>query len=203
MRRKRLARGVIGALCAGAVLLPGEAWAQPAHGFGEEDTFVLSVERIFGFQSQDFGDDDDSPSIDSTGLYPPLWGNLGFFSVSEGGLSFGTTVGLTHLSGDLFDEDESVTMVRLGPRVGYAGGTHTPVFGYWVRGGPSTLMFFSDDSETYTFAVSLEAYAVIRPVSHFGVLVGPHADIHLYGKSEDEDAEYSSIGLTVGLMGEF
>ena len=182
--------------------------AAPVGGFGARDSFAFSVERVFGFQTQDFGDGDDDATIDSVGLYPFLWGNVGFFAVRDGGLSFGTTLGVGHLTSPALDDDTTLTFVRVGPRIGYAGHVPTtPWFGYWLRGGPSLMLAFIDDEDddatSYAIAATLEAYAVMTPVPHFGVLLGPHVDIHLFGDAEGEDFVYRSYGLTLGLMGEF
>lgn len=201
----RLAHGVFTAAVAGLAAL---AWPSPSAaqepedvGFGNRDSFVFSVERIFGYQSQDLGE----TTIDSTGLYPTYWGNVGLFGVWSSGLTFGSTFGLTYLDGSLFDDDdEGIWFMRLGPRVGYAGSTDTKAFGYWLRGGPSVLFTASDDDSTYALAASIEAYAVIQPVPHFGILLGPHADFHLVGEEEgDEETEFGSLGFTFGLMAEF
>lgn len=177
-------------------------------GFGARDSFVLSVERIFGFQTQELGDGDEDPTIDSVGLYPFLWGNVGLFGVEDGGLSYGTTIGVGHLTSPSIDNETTLTLVRVGPRIGYAGHVATtPWFGYWLRGGPSFLLAFiedeDDDATSYAIAATLEAYAVMTPVPHFGVLLGPHIDIHIHGDAEGEDFVYRSYGLTLGLMGEF
>ena len=214
----RAARTVaaMGRACALALLLAltgttGMARAQdaaPGPGFGARDSFVLSFERVFGFQTQELGDGDEDPTIDSVGLYPFLWGNVGFFGVEDGGLSYGTTVGVGHLSSPGFDDDATFTLARLGPRIGYAGHVATtPWFGYWLRGGPSFLLAFleqeNENATSFAIAATLEAYAVMTPVPHFGVMLGPHVDIHLYGDAEGEDFVYRSYGLTLGLMGEF
>lgn len=221
MRARSTTRTALATLIGASALL---AWPAPARsqeaqptdgGFGSRDSLVVSVERIFGFQTQEFGgdDDDDSQDYDSLGMSPIFWGNVGIFSVSSSGLTFGTTLGVGYLDSPLFDDDTSFTLVRLGPRIGYAGSTQTKWFGYWLRGGPSALIAFvnqdsddpdqDDDATTYAFAISAEAYAVITPVPHFGLLIGPHADIHIFGDSEGEDFKYQTFGLTLGFMGEF
>lgn len=199
-------------LVAAALLLSAQtAMAQPEQPaaaeeegdrFADRDTFVLSIERFLGFQSQEFGGGDNSPTYDSTGMQPIYWGNVGLFGISSSGLALGTTIGFTYFESNLFDDDDDsgAGILRLGPRIGYAGSTDRREFGYWVRGGPTLLAVFSDEEMTMMLAGTIELYAVIRPVEHLGILVGPHADIHITG---EDDAEYSSLGLTFGLMGEF
>ena len=179
---------------------PSRAQAADA-GFGNRDAFVLSVERIAGFQSQDFGGN--SGSIDTLGFQPLYWGGLGLFGVWETGLTLGALIGATRIDSEIFgDENETITLLQLRPRIGYAG-TLQKNFGFWVRGGPTYIMAFSDDEDedaSRILALGGELYAVITPVPHVGILFGPHAEFHVTGTDDDE---YSSYGLTLGLMGEF
>ncbi|MEZ4219827.1 MAG: hypothetical protein R3B13_02780 [Polyangiaceae bacterium] len=176
-----------------------DAAGEMSSGFGERDSFVLSLERMFGFQQQKTCGDS-CQTLDSIGLHPFYWGHLGLFSMRSNGLNFGALVGFTYL--DEFIGDEAVAIMRLGPRVGYAGALQKTV-GYWLRGGPSFFAIFTDGDDTTTLAGSIEALAVVTPAPHMGILFGPNVDIHIWGKSGDEDAEFSSIGLSAGLMGEF
>jgi hypothetical protein len=192
------------AAATGVLLWPSIAEAQEPQSqrFGERDAFVFSVERILGFQQQDLGE----RTYDSMGLQPLYWGNVGLFGIWDSGLTFGATFGFTYLKSELFnDDDDGVAIMRVGPRIGYAGSTTTAGVGYWLRGGPSGLFAISDNDSDYAFAASIEAYAVFTPVPHLGILVGPHADFHLFGDEVDgeSESEFSSFGLTVGVMGVF
>ncbi len=210
---KRLLATAIAGL---ALALPAVASAQeaaPAEShFGQRDSFVVSIERIFGFQGQKFGE----LNNDSIGFHPALWGNVGLFAMTQNGLNFGTTVGLSHTRDLTGDSKGSLTFVRLGPRIGYAGWMKQD-FGYWLRGGPSALFAFlnsetkdsagntdSSSSDAEYFQLSLEAYVVIMAADHVGILVGPHVDIHLFHTGDaSDDAVFRSAGLTAGLMGDF
>jgi hypothetical protein len=197
-------RASASALVVSAVLAFGtNAWGQePApqpvkSGFGKRDSFVFSLERVLGVQNQDFGGDFD---IDSKALHPIFWGHLGLFAVNDGGFSAGALIGFSHLD---LDGDSSITIARLGPRLGYAGAL-TPSLGYWLRAGPSFLLLSSEEDTSWALGVSIEPMAVITPVDHFGILFGIHADVHIVGEEEgDEESEYSSAGMSLGLMGEF
>ncbi len=181
--------------------------AQP--GFGERDAFVFSVENVFGFQSQSFGDTD----IDSKGLQPAFWGDVGLFGVRSSGFSYGALLGVSHLrlSQSSSSNTSSITVLRLGPRLGWAGATKNSFLGFWLRGGPSVFALTTDDDSSdaswfYALAISAEAYMVITPAPHLGIVAGPHFDIHLIGNDpdgSDDEAKYSSVGFGVGLMGEF
>lgn len=204
------------ALALGAT--PALAQETPAR-FGQRDELIVSIERLFGFQSVDYGGD--GGSVDTTGFQPYWWAGLGVFSMSSSGLNFGALFGVTRIQ--LEDDDSSLTgnIFQLRPRIGYGGTDKEGRFGYWVRLGPSAIVTFSesestsstgqtrsDSSSGYALGVGGEAYAVFFPAPHVGVLLGPHADFHLYGKDDnddpdDRDPEYSAFGLTAGIMGEF
>jgi len=194
-----------GTACAFALgLAATPAAAQEGGRFGQRDAFVLSVERIVGFQNQKF--DEDGGSVDSTGLQPVYWGSLGLFSMSSSGLNFGALFGVTRLDLDqgFFGDPDGleVTLVQLRPRIGYAGTEKEGRFGYWVRGGPTLVYAHSEDNDSQAFAAGFEAYAVFFPAPRIGVMLGPHAEFHLAG-SGDGDPYYKSTGLTAGIMGEF
>jgi hypothetical protein len=190
----------------------GPAAAPAGGGFGVRDSFALSVERIFGFQQQELGPDGAETEIDTVGLHPVLWGHLGLFKSLPGGLNYGAVLGVSHFRN--LDDDETEpdgrTAFRVGPRIGYAQPLQDSL-GYWVRGGPSMLYLWQegDTTDSVALGASLEAYAVITPWEHVHVLFGPHLDLHIWGKGEEEPVsgedsfEYRSVGLTAGLMGEF
>lgn len=217
------------AVVAGLLGLPATALAQeavPAESggeFGERDSFVLGVERVFGFNSQEISVGDASQTIDSTGLFPAYWGHIGLYSMTSSGLNYGALVGVGHQRFSDDDDDTNTTFVRLGPRIGYAGSLR-PGVGYWAKGGPSVIFGMTKDQEqdstgvsqtvestAYALAFSAELYAVIIPVPHVGFVFGPHMDINITGsisqdaggQSQDEDYGYGSLGLTAGIIGEF
>ena len=166
-------------LCGALSAQPAEEPKVPADSFGNRDSFVLSVERIFGFQSQKFCEDDNCTTLDSAGIHPFYWGNIGLFSIQANGLNFGSLIGFTYI--DEFFDDDPVGVLRLGPRIGYAG-TLQKSLGYWLRGGPSFFGFFSDGDDAYNFAASFEALATVTPVPRFSILFGPNVDVHIWGK---------------------
>lgn len=191
--------GLAGSASAQAPVAPGKS------GFGDRDAFVLSVERMFGYQQQEI----DDRTHDSVGLHPVYWGHLGLFSVSQSGLTFGALLGASYLrlgsdSSDPLDDgdDTEVAILRVAPRIGYAGSVDAKV-GYWLRAGPSALFAITEGNDAKLFALGFEALAVVTPVAHVGILFGPNVDIHLYGRQGDEKTEYKALGLSAGLLGEF
>lgn len=204
-------RSALAALCFAAValLLAAPASAQMTNpygpraerGFGNRDSFVFSVENIFGFEHLELGQSgsSDTTSIDSKVMDPFFWGNVGLFGMYDSGLTLGAVVGLTHE----FQKGDDFTILRLKPRVGYAGSA-TQYFGYWIRGGPSLYTSVSGDSTVNVFSFGAEAYGVITPVPHLGILVGPNADISIYGHDNQGNKwKLTEYGLECGLMGEF
>lgn len=186
-------------------LAPASAWAQDGGGgFGARDSFAFTVENVFGYVSTSVGAGDKTVSVDTTGLLPPYWGDVGLFSMSPGGVNWGALLGFEHL---IPKDGGNGTSAKLRPRIGYA--TSKNWLGFWLRGGPSFLFAHesgdedSDSNSSAMLALGFEAYAVMMPVDHVGILLGPHADIHLLGSaSKGDDPSYSSYGLSLGLMGE-
>jgi len=201
---KRLKSSVFS--CVLLSLAPASAWAQDGGGgFGARDSFAFTVENVFGYVSTSVGAGDKTVSVDTTGLLPPYWGDVGLFSMSPGGVNWGALLGFEHL---IHPERRRERDERQAPTaIGYA--TSKNWLGFWLRGGPSFLFAHeSGDEDSYSsssamLALGFEAYAVMMPVDHVGILLGPHADIHLLGSaSKGDDPSYSSYGLSLGLMGE-
>ncbi|HMR08120.1 MAG TPA: hypothetical protein PKA88_20205, partial [Polyangiaceae bacterium] len=128
------------------------------------------------------------------------WGHIGLFGQQDNGLNYGSLIGFTYLREFLGSDDAA--LLRLGPRVGYAG-TLQKNIGYWLRGGPSLFTTFSDGDDAVSVEASVEAFAVVTPVDRVGLLFGPNIDIHLWGKQGDADFQLRAIGFSFALMGEF
>lgn len=203
-------RGALAALCFATALLSAvPAFAQSGRfgpraerGFGNRNSILFSVENIFGYEHAETKmlGSSSTRSTDSGVMYPLYWGNVGVFVAYDSGLTFGGLVGASHY---FVDSSNDFTFLRLEPRIGYAGSVDE-YFGYWVRGGPSLFSTFSGDEKSNIFAAGAEAYAVITPVPHLNVLVGPNADISIYGRdNHGTKQKFTEYGLMCGLMGEF
>lgn len=188
------------ALASASLVFAAPAFAQEKGAeFGSRDEFVLSLEKLAGYQSQEFG----GASLEGLGFHPFFWGSVGLHSVQSSGLTFGVLLGATYLNSpasDSNDESDSLTLLQLRPRIGYAGWLERSL-GYWVRIGPTLVMVMNDDDSAYSFGVGGEAYAVVRAAKHVGVLGGIHFDPAIV--ADEDENEFGSYGLTVGLMGEF
>ncbi len=219
-RSARLAAAAAVAACAWLLATPASAQTlnpygpRAERGFGHRDAFAFTLEQVFGFEHLELGSEDSNgnshtQSYDTKPMGALYWGDVGLFSVSQNGLTLGTLLGFTHVfvpSGSdsaVGNGSEDATIIRLKPRIGYAGAA-TPSFGYWLRGGPSFFTAFSgSDNQVYSFAAGAEAYVVITPYPHFSVLLGPNFDINIFGRDHDGNpAKVTQYGMSVGLMGE-
>ena len=199
------------AFASAQVLAPAPAPVAPAPatgpGFGDTDAFAFTVEEILGFQNQEFGEEDEPLNLDDRGMQPTFRGDLGFHSIDASGLTLGGAIGLEVIfldSPGSGDDDGSLTIIRIRPRIGYAG-SKSPYLGFWIRGGPSIFHIGADFGEgstqnTNTLAASFEVYGVITPFPSLAILLGPNADFNLWGKTEhDRDAAVSTVGASIGI----
>lgn len=203
-RQHHARRALLGVACAGLIgsaappasaQLTSRFGTRAERGFGNRDAVLFSVENVLGLEHFVMG----SLSVDARPMTPLYWGNLGVSVVDRSGFTFGGTFGASHVFLDSKDQRD-VTLVRLRPRVGYAGST-TQWFGYWLRGGPSMMLARLGGDDTVVSALfGAEAYAVITPVPHLGLLIGPSLDYGVYTKNAGTTYEY---GLSAGLFGEF
>jgi len=195
------------ATCALLALAPASVRAQdaPGEGFGKRDSLAFTVENLLGFVSNLGRVRRRSPVVRYPRDAASLLGDLGLFSMSPTGFNWGALVGV---GAPRISDSGDATVLRLRPRVGWAVSKNDKV-GFWLRGGPSLLMFRatgdedSSSSSQAMLALGAEAYAVFTLVEHVGILVGPHADIHLLGSaSEGDDPSFSTFGVSLGLLGE-
>lgn len=202
---------MLAALGVASALLSSPALAQERNAeFGSRDEFVLSLERLVGFQSQELND----TTIEGIGYHPYLWGTLGLHSIQSSGLSLGVLLGVSYFTfpnDDPDEDDDAASFLQLRPRIGYAGRLDGSL-GYWVRIGPSlvTINDHDQDETLWSFGVGGEAYVVFHLHEHVALLGGIHFDPSIVGEEretgfdgETEETSFSSAGLTLGLMGEF
>lgn len=185
---------------------PPEAAPAAREGFGKRAHFIFGIDNLFGFSSDRLGEGDRTRTNDYSGLAPGYFGpRIGLHGVLDSGVTLGANLGLTYLklsrSGPNSESDGAATFITtLAPRIGYAGSIK-PTFGYWVRGGPSLRLLFPEKGDnTNLIGAGFELLAVITPVEHFGITVGPTIDIGLTGSSGGESATYSTYGLSIGLL---
>ena len=187
-------------------------------GFGDTTNGLFTVENAFGFSESSLTETIDGKSgtvsFDDKGFLPGLLGpRLGLFGASDH-VTYGAVFSAWWAKpvGQGSDTGNSIFALTLGPRIGYAGSVpKQPILGYWVRTGP-TLMYLHSEKGSGTasstsnagyFDWAIEAYGVIHPVDHFGILVGPAFDIALFGKDSGNDEKLGVISLAVGLVADW
>jgi hypothetical protein len=120
-------------------------------------------------------------------------------------------------------DSPSITAFAFAPRVGYILALN-PLIGFWFKGGvtyfshkETTTLSGGGSSTTHTstlsgFSLNLEPELVVTPVPHFGLTVGPVADIALSGNDHEEDTgansmsndvstKISNYGVIFGILG--
>lgn len=171
--------------------------AEPAAaGFGKRAGFLLALDNALGVSVDQLGKGG-SDSARFMGGFPGLFGpRIGMHGATSSGVTAGANLGMGFA---IADGGGSLVRVSVAPRVGYAGSA-TPTFGYWLRGGPSLHFLAADRGEGAALVgLGLEAFAVVTPVDHLGVMFGPTAELGLTGT---RDAKYTSYGFSVGLVGD-
>jgi hypothetical protein len=184
-------------------------------GFGEKYRFVLALENVGGVARERFDSDssEDASTLTQAGLFTPL-----VFPASTGarmrlGLHYfvAPPISLGALL-SYSDNDEYGDYLQAGARVGVAFSL-SPSTAIWLRAGAvyvRTEFGFGDSTTTTSNIVpGGEALLVMRPVDHFGFLLGPFFDIGVNGKIEDDDSDasadfdYMAYGLSFGVLGDF
>ncbi|MBI3200919.1 MAG: hypothetical protein HYZ29_05180 [Myxococcales bacterium] len=199
-------------------LLAGSALAQEGKALGADKSFVLSLEHLGGYSNQRVKfDDEDASTNHEFGLFTPFLGPLGshariglhYFAAPP--LSLGAL--LSYSDNDFFG-----TFVLAGARVGVA----FPISGataLWLRGGIAyarSSLEFGDSSQSYSALVpGGEVLFALKPLDHFGFLVGGMFETTVGGKAKSEEDPCSSgasscsqeadfsqreFGLTLGIF---
>ncbi len=172
-------------------------------GFGKRGSFVFSVENLLGISSDRL----DGRSYDVRGFFPGLFGaRLGLHGVTDSGLTIGTGLGLSVLKprveGDSGESDGLLLLSAL-PRIGLAR-PFDGRLGYWIRTGPSLRFVkeIGDDDDTFLFGLGFDAFLVVTPVRHLGILFGPSVDFGLFGRdgSSNDETKFTSVQATIGLL---
>lgn len=170
----------------------------------------------------------------SLGPTPYEIARAAFDVVVGSGVTLGGSIGFATFSGSTKTEaggqsqtrdDPTLTLFALAPRVGYVLPL-SDTFAFWPRVGITyysirastelTAAGVTSTTKTTTDGVGLdlEPAFVYTPVSHFGILIGPAADIALSGKQSvevssrpsnvpDTKEKFNSFGVHLGLLGYF
>lgn len=210
-----LASGVV--VLAGAPASAQETSAAPTRGFGERESGIFALENVLGVSSttdsQSANGKSQSETYDDKGFFPGFLGpRLSLFGVSDH-WTYGAVFSAWWAKpvGANSSDGSSFLALTLGPRIGYAGSLPKQrTIGYWIRTGPTVLYTHGESggnrgnsSNSGSFDWSIDAYAVVTPVEHFGVFFGPAFDIAIYGQSSGHDDKLGIISFGLGLLADW
>lgn len=179
-----------------------------AEELGSKRNLVFSAERLFGFYIDnltiDTGPRDVSDDKTVIGLG---WSNpsssltvprLGIDYFLSSAFTLGGNVGFVSSN----REGDTTTGFLLGVRGGYAVRLGHAV-SLWPRVGftYTSTAFEHVNSDTYTFALTLDAPFSFALTEGFAFMLGPCADIGFLAERADQDASQIVFGLMIGLGG--
>lgn len=210
-------RKIVAGLAAfGAVF--GIASVASAQALGEEGTFALSADHLFGITSFNVTAEPDvdgateteikgtstaigygtSTRIGYSGVEVPLPASvprLSFDYFVTESLSIGGGLGYYSFSGEWEQGDadgdlEDVSGFALSPRVGYVLGLSDAIW-VWLRGGITYMTVDVEDSvEGNIMQLDAEGSFVFGLAENFGLQFGPHLGFPLGGTMEPEGADF-------------
>ncbi len=182
-----------------------EAAAAPAassgpSGFGDSGQFVLSFERLFGYNwtHVSSGNASGSGSTFSIlgnpfgvfgGAYPYDWPRLGFDYFVSKPISVGIAAAFARNTGGA----TALNAYEVAPRVGY-GMVLGPGLAVWPRAGVTYVG--APNLKYLGITLDLQAVAVLNP--HFIVTFAPIANIGVYGNSAGTSLKYTTLGAEFG-----
>jgi hypothetical protein len=221
---------LLGAVAALAVL-PRAALADEAAPFPDRAHVAVVLDNLAGFVNTNTSyPNSNTPRQDNGsnvfGWFPATpvarFGVHGFF----GGLTLGGGILYSHQDfelglGSLGNDRSGTTLLGVAPRVGYAVAIG-PTTALWLRGG-FTYVSSSDSNDnggSWQFSPGGEVYLVYAPVPHFGLTLGPFAEIGVAGKNTfcsgntaggiggasactDQDVRQRYLGFTFGVLADF
>jgi hypothetical protein len=192
-----------GTPAAEAAAAPAAAEQSGPSGFGDAGQFVLSIERLFGYNWDHVSSGNASASSNTysvlgnafgVGAYPYDWPRLGFDYFVTKSISGGAALAFSRTSGN----GGSVNAFEVAPRIGY-GMQLGPAFAVWPRVG---LTYINSTSVSYG-AITLDLAAVILTSQHLVVTFAPVANIGIFGSSGSGATQvaikYTTLGAEVGL----
>jgi hypothetical protein len=169
-------------------------------GFGDGGQFVLSVERLFGYNWDHVSNNAGSTSSSTFAIlgnpfgvfgnaYPYDWPRLGFDYFVTKPIS----AGIAGVFARNTANGNSLNAYEIAPRLGY-GMMVGPWLGVWPRAG---ITYVGAPNLSYLgLTIDLAAVVVVNP--HFVVTFAPLANIGLYGKSGSASVKYTTLGAQFG-----
>ncbi len=164
--------------------------------FGDGGQFVLSAERLFGYNwdHPSPGSSTNSVSILGNGYgvatYPYDWPRLGFDYFLTKSVSAGAALAFSRVTGS----GDSLNAFEVAPRLGY-GMMVGPWLAVWPRIG---VTYINATGQSY-MGLTIDLAAVIMVASHLGITFAPVANVGLTGKQGSRDQKYTTLGAEFGL----
>ena len=173
-------------------------------GFGDSGQFVLSFERMFGYNWDHLsfpggstssntysilGQPFSSGGLGAAGAYPYDWPRLGFDYFMTKSVSGGIALAFARYT----TTGTSANAYEIAPRLGY-GMMVGPWLGVWPRAG---VTYVGATSLKYLgVTLDLQAVAVVNP--HFIITFAPVANIGVYGNLGGSSVKFTTLGAEFG-----
>src|SRR3954465_5141945 len=164
--------------------------------FGDGGQFVLSAERLFGYNwdHPSVGSSTNTVSILGNGYgvatYPYDWPRLGFDYFLTKSISAGAALAFSRVTGS----GDSLHAFEVAPRL-VCGMMVGPWLAVWPRIGVTYVK--STDLSDMGLAIDLAAVIMVAP--HLAITFAPVANIGLTGKAGSSDRKYTTLGAEFGL----
>jgi hypothetical protein len=169
-------------------------------GFGDGGQFVLSAERLFGYNwthsSANGGSSSSTFSILGNpfgvfgNAYPYDWPRLGFDYFVTKSISAGIAGAFARNTAN----SNSLNAYQIAPRVGY-GMMVGPWLGVWPRAG---ITYVGAPNQSY-LGLTIDLAAVITVAQHFAITFAPVANIGLSGTNKPNGVSVSDKLTTLGV----
>jgi hypothetical protein len=190
---------------------PGAAAAEPAPttspasaspaGFGDGGQFVLSAERLFGYNWDHFSNvSAGNPSSSSTysllgnpfgaGSYPYDWPRIGFDYFVTKSVSAGAALAFSRYT----IGNSATNAFEVAPRIGYG-----KMVGPWLAVWPRVGVTYVSATNLNYLGLTIDLAAVIVVAPHLAITFAPVANIGLSGKTGNVNQKYTTLGAEFGL----
>jgi len=164
--------------------------------FGDGGQFVLSAERLFGYNwdHPSVGSSTNTVSILGNGYgvatYPYDWPRLGFDYFLTKSISAGAALAFSRVTGS----GDSLNAFEVAPRLGYG-----MMVGPWLAVWPRIGVTYVKSTDLSYMGLTIDLAAVIMVAPHLAITFAPVANIGLTGKAGSSDRKYTTLGAEFGL----
>ena len=158
--------------------------------FGDGGQFVLSAERLFGYNWV-------HPSTGSilgngygVAAYPYDWPRIGFDYFLTKSISAGAALAFSRVT----TSGDSLNAFEVAPRLGYG-----MMVGPWLAVWPRVGATYVKSTDLSYLGLTIDLAAVIMVAPHLAITFAPVANVGLTGKSGNNDRKYTTLGAEFGL----